>query len=170
MISIETPKETGQTLITISNFDTYNKRSTRKETPKETVRKQQGNSEETNIIGKNNVNNENNESIGEIAYCAPSIDFVNFQSWINGNAPAVAKMSEPFTKAQFLKIKDAYPSDFVAQLLIAMHNWKPLVKKNQSAYLTFVQWAKNEKGEKNESKFNRNGVVSNSKDDYETVL
>lgn len=72
----------------------------------------------------------------------PSRDFVKFQEWIKNNAPRVAKMKEPFTEVQFSALKRDFDSNFICNLLQAMHNHEPLLKKNRSANLTFRNWAK----------------------------
>lgn len=58
MIKRETVKETGQSILTICNYDKYNTIANIKETPKETARKQRGNDEETK---SNTVNTDNKE-------------------------------------------------------------------------------------------------------------
>lgn len=73
----------------------------------------------------------------------PSREFVKFQEWIKNNAPRVAKMKEPFTEVQFSALKRDFDSKFICDLLQAMHNHEPLLKKNRSANLTFRNWAKN---------------------------
>lgn len=57
MIKRETVKETGQTMITICNYEKYNTTKLDEETPRETQRKQQGNAEETksNTVNKGNT-------------------------------------------------------------------------------------------------------------------
>ncbi|MDR2065715.1 MAG: DUF6291 domain-containing protein [Prevotellaceae bacterium] len=68
--------------------------------------------------------------------------FVKFQKWINDNAPNVSKMKEPFTDKQFNAIIDDYEMQDITDLLLEMHNYKDLVKKNVSANLTFRKWMK----------------------------
>ena len=63
MITKETQKETGQTLITICNYEKYNTQRYDKETQKETARKRQGNAKETNIKKENKENNVNSLSL-----------------------------------------------------------------------------------------------------------
>jgi hypothetical protein len=71
-------------------------------------------------------------------------DFLKFVFWIKENAPAVGKMKEPFTEAQFFQLKKDFSSDQIKQLLQSMHNYQPLLKKNINANLTFRNWAKKE--------------------------
>lgn len=74
-----------------------------------------------------------------------SANFKKFQAWIRDNAPQVAKFKEPFTPEQFVKLKQDFDLTTIQDLLVAMHNYKPLLVKNISANLTFRRWAKQEK-------------------------
>lgn len=55
-------------------------------------------------------------------------------------APRVEQMKEPFTIEQYISIKTQYQSDSIRELLLQMHNWEPLLRKNRSAYLTILNW------------------------------
>jgi hypothetical protein len=67
--------------------------------------------------------------------------FKKFETWIKENTPRVGEMKEPFTIDQYFKlIKNGYNSENIRKLLAAMHNWKPLLTKNLSAYLTLIKW------------------------------
>jgi len=72
------------------------------------------------------------------------IDFEKFKVWINENSPRVAKMKEPFAIDQFSKIKKQFTVAQISEILMAMHNWEPLIRKNRSAYLTAVKWLQKE--------------------------
>lgn len=72
-------------------------------------------------------------------------DFIEFQRWIEENAPRVAKMKEPFTEAQFFALRTDFDAQFSCDLLKSMHNYEPLLTKNRSANLTFRNWAKRRK-------------------------
>ena len=72
----------------------------------------------------------------------PNPDFEKFQKWILEKAPRVAKMEEPFTEEEYLRIKEEFPPGMTAEVLLAMHNSKDLLKKNLSANLTFRNWIK----------------------------
>jgi len=86
-----------------------------------------------------------------------STDFVNFTKWISEHAPNVAKLKEPFTQEQYFKIRDAYSGELTADVLMAMHNKKDLLKSYNSAYLTFLNWAKRRVD--NGSKNNRRNIT-----------
>lgn len=69
--------------------------------------------------------------------------FTKFQNWILDNAPRVAKMKEPFTISQYLSlVKKGFTPEKIRTTLADMHNWTPLLTKNQSAYLTLTKWTK----------------------------
>jgi len=70
----------------------------------------------------------------------PSEKFLNFQKWIKDNAPNVARMKEPFTEREYDEIFKTWKRDEILDILREMHNYKPLCKKNVSAYLTANNW------------------------------
>jgi hypothetical protein len=72
------------------------------------------------------------------------IEFEKFQSWIVSHAPRVEQMKEPFTIEQFFQVKEKFSAAQISEILGAMHNWEPLLKKNRSAYLTAIKWLKKE--------------------------
>jgi hypothetical protein len=75
--------------------------------------------------------------------------FLKFTNWIKENAPRVAKMKEPFTIRQYLSVTGkGYKTVEIQQLLCDMHNWADLLKKRESAYLTFINWKRREDGSK----------------------
>lgn len=74
-------------------------------------------------------------------------NFVKFQRWIEQNAPNVGKMKEPFSLAQFLKLKERYSTDGITSVLLAMENYVPLGKNNRSAYLTACNWLSRRTGD-----------------------
>ena len=86
------------------------------------------------------------------------IDFSKFKNWISQNAPQVSKMKEPFTIDEFENLKLDFDVGFIQNLIQAMHNYKPLLQKNQSANLTFRNWAKREI--KNGKTFNYSSKVT----------
>jgi hypothetical protein len=71
------------------------------------------------------------------------VSFKNFELFIHNKAPKVARMQVPFTIPEYLKIKSQFDTGYIKDLLQKMHNYKPLLSKNVSAYLTFLNWSKN---------------------------
>lgn len=71
-------------------------------------------------------------------------DFEKFQEWLTANAPRVKAMKEPFTIEKFSELKKNFTTAQISEILTAMHNWEPLLKKNRSAYLTAIKWLKKE--------------------------
>lgn len=67
-------------------------------------------------------------------------NFIKFQKWIISNAPQVARFKEPFTKAQFEKLKKDFPLSKIQDMLTRMHNRADLTKKNINANRTFRNW------------------------------
>jgi hypothetical protein len=49
-------------------------------------------------------------------------------------------MKEPFTEAQFFKLLDRFEVHIIEKLVRQMHNWKDLLRKRKSAYLTFLSF------------------------------
>ncbi|MDR2293352.1 MAG: DUF4373 domain-containing protein [Prevotellaceae bacterium] len=66
--------------------------------------------------------------------------FAKFQNWIIENAPNVAKMKDPFTEKQFNSLVEEHQMQDITEILLAMHNYKPLLIQNVSANLTFKNW------------------------------
>lgn len=54
--------------------------------------------------------------------------------------PRIMKMDQPLTLAQAKKLKEKYDVDLIAKIMKAMENWKPLLKRNVSAYQTIIEW------------------------------
>lgn len=68
--------------------------------------------------------------------------FKKFNEYIQNNAPLVAKMKYPFTIKEMISLKENYSIDYITTMLSNMHNYKPLLKNNVDAFLTFSNWAK----------------------------
>lgn len=84
-----------------------------------------------------------NDDVNTSTYTPDEIlSFKNFQDWINTNSPMVGKMKEPFSIEQFIQLKKDFKLEIITDMLIKMHNYKPLLQKNISANLTFRNWAK----------------------------
>lgn len=147
MITTRTASGTSQTIIKLCNYDDYNpipENSGQKRDKIGTVLGQQRDNSGT----KNNKDNkEKKGNIENVESCdSPSLspDFVKFQIWIEKNAPNVSKMRYPFTEDEFVRLKDDFGVKYIQSLILQMHNYKPLLKKYQSANLTFRNWAKRE--------------------------
>lgn len=112
----------------------------------------------------NNVNKENKDNKGDTgAGAPPSIDekkFKDFEQWILKWAPRVAKMEKPFSLNEYITIKKEIDQKVLSDILRKMHNWKPLLKKNVSAYLTALNWTKMDE-ERHPGK-NQNGIINGS--------
>lgn len=69
--------------------------------------------------------------------------FKRFMVWVDEHAPRVNKMQKPFSLDQYTELGvKKFRKDFIESLLLEMENYAPLLKKNISAYLTFLKWAK----------------------------
>lgn len=71
--------------------------------------------------------------------------FEKFTEWITENAPNVARMREPFTIDEYVRLRDEFDYDMILDVLLAMHNWADLLKKRVNANLTFRNFAKKQK-------------------------
>jgi hypothetical protein len=87
--------------------------------------------------------------VSNVPVISKSDNFIKFETWILENAPQVAKMKEPFTEAQFLKLGKDFSREQIIETISAMHNKKDLLKKYNSANLTLRSWI-NLKNQKNE--------------------
>lgn len=93
---------------------------------------------ENEIILVNESKKEKGQKI-EIS-CNPA--FLGFQAWIKDNASNVGSFKLPFTETEYLAIEEKYEFQDICDLLLSMHNYKDLFKKNISANLTFQNWAR----------------------------
>lgn len=124
-------KSEGKTTrITVCNYDSYN--GERNEDETQTARKR--NDGGTQTATNNNANNVNQLSIA--LSDEEKNSFEAFQTWLSCTAPSVAKMKEPFTIAQYLKLKQKISDEKIKSLVEDMENWEGL-KKRTSALKTF---------------------------------
>lgn len=63
------------------------------------------------------------------------------QIWLKENCPIVSKLSKPLTFDEAEQVLAKHSWEFATNLFLDMENWKPLSKKSNSAYRTFVKWA-----------------------------
>lgn len=163
---IERVLVSGQTVLSLKNYETYNGRQQKgqqkgqvkepqqtdtieeKDSRKDTQKDKRG-TVEGHAGDKTNIENiENKEEEGLSGATAPVYSkedqemFKAFNGWIEINAPKVAKMKEPITIGQYIKLRKKLPKDQVKDLLLKMHNYGPLLKKNDVAYLTIINWSK----------------------------
>lgn len=149
MITTRTANGTSQTIIKLCNYDDYNPISEGAGQKRDKIgtvlgqRRDNGGTKNNKGNKDNNGEIENSES-GDSAPLSPSPDFVKFQKWIEVNAPSVAKMRYPFTETEFVRLKADFGVKYMQSLILQMHNYKALLKKYQSANLTFRNWAKRE--------------------------
>jgi hypothetical protein len=64
----------------------------------------------------------------------------------------IQKMQEPLTAEQGQKLVNEFGKMKVQETLMAMENWKPLVNKNKSAYLTASTWIRRDMKNEPETK------------------
>ena len=72
------------------------------------------------------------------------IFFKKFTDWITDNAPRFHQFKEPFTIAEYLRIKNDFPIKTIETVLKSIQNRADVLKKNLSANLTFRNWAARE--------------------------
>ena len=92
-----------------------------------------------------NDNDNDNDNVNDIILSENEKKFKAFTDWIQDNATRVNQLKEPFTFDQFFKLKQKFENQFIKQLIFDMHNYKPLLTKNISAYRTFLNWAQKRK-------------------------
>jgi hypothetical protein len=110
-------------------------------------------SDKTNIVNIENIENKKSLAGGDGISPEEKL-FEGFKQWILKYAPRVSEMKEPFTLTQYVEMRKKIDKEKVSELLIQMHNWEPLKKKNRSAYLTLLNWKK--------MSDQRQGVTSNT--------
>lgn len=150
MIDRYTAKDTGQTIITICNYDKYNIISDVGGTEKGTQRAHRGHTEGTKSNKENKENKEilSNDSTKKepnVSSCTQS-DFDKFNEWLKSNAPYCAnpKHLSQITESQFEKLKETYTSNQIADMVLQIENRKDLRKRYSDLYRTVLNWLKKE--------------------------
>jgi hypothetical protein len=85
--------------------------------------------------------------------------YLKLNEWLKTNAPNILKIQEQITVYQYQKLTAKMHGTELAALLIKMHNWKGIDKKNVSVYLTVLDWAKRA----------HNSEAQKAKDEKETI-
>ncbi len=86
----------------------------------------------------------NDEKASKDAKKNISEDEQRFLDGMNKRFPRIMKMDKPLTLEQAKKLKAKFDSDLIYDIMGRMENWKPLIKKNVSAYQTIVKWCQSE--------------------------
>ena len=63
-----------------------------------------------------------------------------FKDFITKHCPRLFKMTSPITLDDYKKLLARFSKDDIKAVFIEMDNWKPLLKKNVSAYKTALNW------------------------------
>ena len=118
---------------------------------KETVRKQQGNAEETK---SNTVNTDTKEilSIESIqkephGSSLSHTDYEKFKDWLSRKAPYCSNpknFPSQITEDEFLKLKSNYTGQQIANIIEQIENRKDLRKRYTNLYRTVLNWLKKE--------------------------
>jgi hypothetical protein len=137
---IVTENVTKTTRITICKYETYNG----ERNGNETEMKRKRNASETLTTPNNNDNNDN-KIISAVAQNVKSDGFKKLFDWIRDKSPRVLELREQLTEAQYQTLIANYTKQQIADGLIEMHNWKPLLTKKVSAYRTLLSFIKNQK-------------------------
>lgn len=67
-----------------------------------------------------------------------------YQEKMREKFPRIMKMEQPLTLEQAKKLKEKYDSDMLKKIMQEMENWRPLLKKSVSAYMTIINWCNRE--------------------------
>ena len=134
---------TVSTRITICNYDSY--QDTPNATPTTSNRKPNANQTQ----GHPNKNDKNNKNEKEDVCTPPkvSIEFNNYKSWVEANAPKLLQINKPLTHEQFLKIREKYSAHQIRVICKAMEAKKDFLKKYDNLNLTMQNWLNRQFGE-----------------------
>lgn len=122
-----------------------NKNATKRSENEAETKQKQNNSIVKDSLVKNNIG-----VIGGTPSPTPptiSDEEKKFMEWMSTAYPHVVKMEQPLTLQQFRQLKEGRSTEVVTAILLEMDNYKPLTRKNRSAYRTALNWL-NRKEEK----------------------
>lgn len=71
-----------------------------------------------------------------------------FEKKMRERFPRIMRMEQPLTLEQAKKLKERYDADMLLEIMEQMENWRPLIKKNISAYKTIINWCDREEGKR----------------------
>lgn len=152
---ITTKQTNGQTIITLCNYDSYNKQRTTNQTTKREKTKPMANHHTPKNKPKiNNVEINKKETTDVVskkdgvAVTTPSSKYLSFISFCEINAPEVLKMERPITEGELTTLLKLYGEREIANVVLAMANKPGLTKKYTSGYLTARKWLEIDKKNK----------------------
>lgn len=90
------------------------------------------------------VNKEDIECVPEGTAHAPSDEETKYIEGMRKQFPRIMRMEQPLTLEQAKKLKEKFDGDLLRKVMHDMENWKPLIKKNVSAYQTIRKWCEME--------------------------
>jgi len=64
------------------------------------------------------------------------VAFASFETWINNNAPYLARVKQPFTISEFLELREQYGSEAMQRIMTKLGSKR--ITKHKSAYLSFI--------------------------------
>lgn len=152
MIVKGTAKGTGQSVITICNYDIYNKDNLERAQQ----RAQLGHSKGTKykeLISNDSKEILSNESMKKepCGSSRPRTDFDKFNEWLLRKAPFCANTKNfpvQISETEFYKLKEQYSGKQVADIIEQIENRKDLRKRYTNLYRTVLNWLKKEYGKK----------------------
>ncbi len=151
--------ENCQTIIRLTNYDAHNSKKGQqtghlKSSPvsnteelRDTKRDSDGTAtgqwqDKTNIVNKGEEGKEEHPDAKASHTLEDQQKFTELQAWMCKYASKVLKMEEQLTLNEFVKLIAKMSSKDLCALILQMHNWKPLLKKNVSVYRTILNWKK----------------------------
>ena len=90
------------------------------------------------------VNKEDIDCVPEGTTHAPSDEETKYIEGMRKQFPRIMRMEQPLTLEQAKKLKEKFDGDLLRKVMHDMENWKPLIKKNVSAYQTIRKWCEME--------------------------
>lgn len=108
--------------------------------------------ENHNVNGNVNDNEKENELEREAKASThtPNEDYIKFKDWIKQKAPYCANPknfpASQITEAEFLKLKQLFTGQQIAEVIEQLENRKDLRRKYVNLYRTVLNWAKKQYG------------------------